>query len=455
MLPTAFIHSLNGVPGFDAEAFLAAHQQTQGITSIRFNPYKKQYLKEIPFATLLKAPIPWANDAWYLTNRPSFTLDPLLHAGAYYVQEASSMFIETILSQIIPKPTTETVLDISAAPGGKTTLLSGYFKHGIVVANEIIKSRAAILSENIVKWGADNIIVTNNEPRHFERLSQFFDVILLDAPCSGSGLFRKDKNAVEEWSVENVAACSIRQQKISKEIVGCLKPGGLFIYSTCSYSVEEDENITDYLCNEYGLESVRVQIQPEWGIVEVQSSLKSAWGYRFFPDKVKGEGFFVAAFKKPNTTDSVFQNLPEANIAIPSAKQTAPIEAMFQIPDTYQFFLQEDSFKIISKVYWLTLLRVSKHLYIKRAGISLGSLKGKDFIPSHELALSLLQLPSVNQIELNLNEALAYLRKQPIELNGKLGWNVVNYCGLRLGWVKVLPNRVNNYYPSEWRILKD
>lgn len=455
MLPTEFIHSLKGVPGFDAEAFIAAHQQSQGITSIRFNPYKKQYLKEIPFASLLKAPVPWANDAWYLTDRPSFTLDPLLHAGAYYVQEASSMFIETILKQVIPNPTTETVLDISAAPGGKTTLLSGYFKHGIVIANEIIKSRAAILSENIVKWGADNVIVTNNEPRHFERLSQFFDVILLDAPCSGSGLFRKDKQAIEEWSVENVAACSIRQKKISKEIVGCLKPGGLFIYSTCSYSVEEDEYITDYLCNEYGFESVRVQIQPEWGIVEVQSSLKTAWGYRFFPDKVNGEGFFVAAFKKPNTAESVFQNWPVATIVTPSAKQTDPIEAMFQIPDSYQFFLQEDSFKIISKAYWQTLLSVSKHLYIKRAGITLGSLKGKDFIPSHELALSLLQLSSVNQIKLNLNEALAYLRKQPCELNGRMGWNVVSYCGLRLGWVKVLPNRVNNYYPSEWRILKD
>jgi 16S rRNA C967 or C1407 C5-methylase (RsmB/RsmF family) len=233
VLPTAFIHSLKGIPGFDAEACMAAHQQKQGINSIRFNPFKKPYLKEIHFSSLLQAPVSWATDAWYLTERPSFTLDPLLHAGAYYVQETSSMFSEAILNQTIPNPTNEFVLDISAAPGGKTTLLSAYFKHGIVVANEIIKSRAAILSENVMKWGTDIIIVTNNEPRHSVKLSHFFDVILLNAPCSGSGLFRKDKNAVQEWSVENVAACSLRQQKIRKEIIGCLKPGGMFIYSTC------------------------------------------------------------------------------------------------------------------------------------------------------------------------------------------------------------------------------
>ncbi|WP_298392093.1 RNA methyltransferase [Hydrotalea sp.] len=454
MLPIAFIESLQGVKGFHRESFIAAHEQHVPVTSIRFNPFKIKLLQQIPFEEIRLEKIPWTVDGWYLKERPSFTFDPFLHGGAYYVQEASSMFIEQILQQTIPAPNQEMVLDISAAPGGKATLLSGYFKNGLVVANEVIKLRAAILTENVIKWGADNIVVTNNDPQHFQRLPHFFDVVLVDAPCSGSGLFRKDTDAIAEWSLVNVYTCSVKQQKIIRDTISVLKPGGLFIYSTCSYSMEEDEAIVDWMVNEYALEPVRIPLQPNWGIVEVQTLQHAAWGYRFFPDQVKGEGFFVAVFRKKQE-NLIPEFRQESSLTIANHKDAAMIAEWLQLPENYRIFLQENAFRAIQSTHWQPLQQLSKHLYIKKAGIALGNLKGKDFVPSHELALSLLPITAMNNVNVDLDTALQYLRKQLPNVPGTKGWNTISYCGLRLGWIKVLPNRINNYYPVEWRILKD
>ncbi|MBY0348633.1 MAG: RNA methyltransferase [Hydrotalea flava] len=454
MIPISFIESMQGVKGFQKEAFLAAHVHDIPVTSIRFNPFKKKLLKQLPLAHQLDEKVPWTSDAWYLKERPSFTFDPFLHGGAYYVQEASSMFIEQILQQAIPQPEQEIVLDISAAPGGKTTLLSGYFKNGLVVANEVIKSRAAILTENVIKWGADNIIVTNNDPVHFHRLPAFFDVVLLDAPCSGSGLFRKDAGAIAGWSLENVHTCSLRQQRIIRDTMSVLKHDGLFIYSTCSYSTAEDEAILDWMVQEYAFEPLRIQLQPNWGIVEVRTTQQEAWGYRFFPDQVKGEGFFVAAFRKKSAGIQPVFRL-ENNLTQPPGKELALLSEHIQLPENYRVFMQENEFRAIQNHYWQPLQQLAQQLYIKKAGIELGSLKGKDFVPSHELALSLLPLTQMNNVEVDLETALHYLRKQVPAIQGAKGWCTISYCGLRLGWIKVLPNRINNYYPAEWRILKD
>ena len=237
-LPVALLDSLKGVEGFDKDEFIAIHQSGNQVTSIRLNQFKqansleKYYSKEIP----------WCKNAFYLNERPSFTLDPVFHAGGYYVQEASSMFLWHILEQLIGNDTNgKKVLDLCAAPGGKSTLLASYFTDGLVVANEVIKSRSAILVENVIKWGLPNIIVTNNDPSHFNKLIGFFDVIVVDAPCSGSGLFRKDPSAIEEWSEDNVLHCSQRQERILADIIPSLKDNGILLYSTCSYSIDEDE----------------------------------------------------------------------------------------------------------------------------------------------------------------------------------------------------------------------
>ena len=244
MLPEKFIASLAGLPGFDETAFVKTHQVPADFTAVRLNQFKSFDLAAHPFMQAM-TPVDWCQQGFYLSGRPSFVLDPLWHAGAYYVQEASSMFLHTIIHQLADTEKYYKVLDLCAAPGGKTTLLANYFKNGLVVANETIKSRNAILEENCIRWGSDHVVVTQNDPSHFKALPNFFDFIIADAPCSGSGMFRKDPQAIKEWSEENVLHCSQRQSRIIEESIAALQEGGYYIYSTCSYSFEEDEKIMD------------------------------------------------------------------------------------------------------------------------------------------------------------------------------------------------------------------
>ena len=287
-LPKSLIESLQDVKGFNEESFMRIHASGEQVTAVRLNPQKKFDIQ----CSLLNVEnnVPWCPFGRYLTERPSFTLDPLSHAGAYYVQDASSMFLWHVLQQTIGENTSGLkVLDLCGAPGGKSTLLASYFKDGLIVANEVIKTRASILTENITKWGSTNVVVTNNDPRDFNTLEGFFDVIVVDAPCSGSGLFRKDTEAINEWSEENVLLCSQRQQRILADILPSLKKDGILVYSTCSYSVEEDEDILDWIMKEFTVDSLRLPVEENWNIVETVSA-KKAYGYRFYPDKIKGEG---------------------------------------------------------------------------------------------------------------------------------------------------------------------
>jgi 16S rRNA C967 or C1407 C5-methylase (RsmB/RsmF family)/NOL1/NOP2/fmu family ribosome biogenesis protein len=446
-LPIQLIQSLANVPGFEREAFEDVHASGQQVTSVRLNPLKS--VKDIKWST---ENVPWCPHGRYLSQRPSFTLDPLLHAGAYYVQEASSMFTWHALKETVPSATGKKVLDLCAAPGGKSTLLASYFTDGLVVANEVIKSRASVLVENTSKWGSDNVIVTNNDPSHFQSLPGYFDVMLIDAPCSGSGLFRKDPDAIDEWSIDNVQLCSQRQQRILADALVALKENGILIYSTCSYSVEEDEAIADWLIREMNMESRQLTIDDSWNIVETNSPEKQAFGYRFYPDRVKGEGFFIAVFQKK--TNSVETRLKEYSLSFPSKQALQQLHSFIPMPEIFTLFNQAESIRAIKKE-WLNSLQVlAKCLYIKKAGIEIGTIKGKDFIPAHELALSALS-QAFDSIPLTEEQALQYLRrKEWLPVEAPKGWNLVSYGGLPLGWVKVLPNRVNNYYPAGWRILK-
>lgn len=448
-LPQPLLQSLAGVPGFDREAFEAVHASGEQVTSIRLNPEKTTNHKP-----QTKDLVPWCPYGRYLFSRPSFTLDPIFHAGAYYVQEASSMFLWHALKEIAGTDTKKKVLDLCAAPGGKSTLLASYFTDGLVVANEVIKSRAAILVENMTKWGSDQVVVTNNDPFHFQSLPGFFDVMVIDAPCSGSGLFRKDPNAINEWSEDNVQLCSQRQQRILADVLPALNEEGILIYATCSYSPEEDEAIADWLLSDMDMESRQLAIDPLWGIVETLSPAKKAFGYRFYPHRLKGEGFFIAVFQKKATVD--FVRLKEQSLTTLSKQEWQLIHSFMPVPDNFALFKQGESVRAI-KQEWLNSLQVlAQSLYIKKAGIEIGTIKGKDVIPGHELALSSLVRGAFVSIELTEEQALQYLRRKEIIIaDAPKGWNLVSYGGLPLGWVKVLPNRINNYYPAEWRILKE
>lgn len=445
--PPNFLENLKHEPGFDDTLFIDAHKNEDAPTSIRLNPFKKAAIKT-------DGQVPWCPEGFYLDNRPSFTFDPLFHAGCYYVQEASSMFISHILKQIKPDEPVK-ILDLCAAPGGKSTLLNSAMQaDDLLVANEIIKTRVPILSDNLNRWGTANTIVTNNDPRDFTRLKGFFDIILVDAPCSGSGMFRKDPDAIDEWSEANVNMCHQRQERILADIYPCLKEGGYLIYSTCSYSHQENEDILDWLLSEFEMESLQIDINKDWGIVETQSPEKSAWGYRFYPGKVKGEGLFAACLQKTGIQDRMqgFKNKEQQKVPV---KEIDIIRTYIKEPEQFYYFKVNDEWQAIYRAHLESLNILQRNLYIKKSGVRVGKLAGKDLIPDHELALSIIiNKDDMPETELDREQAIQYLRRDNLILNTtQTGWSLMNYEGHPLGWAKLLPNRVNNYYPKELRIL--
>ncbi|WP_342646156.1 RNA methyltransferase [Mucilaginibacter sp. CSA2-8R] len=448
--PKGFIHSLQDVPGFDEQAFAAVHQNTITPTSVRINPHKQIQLANTQ-------PIPWCRDAVYLQSRPSFTFDPLFHAGAYYVQEASSMFIDHIMRTIYNADDSPfKVLDLCAAPGGKSTLISSAIsRDDLLVSNEIIKTRVPILTDNLNRWGNSNVIVTNNDPKSFARLKSFFDIIVVDAPCSGSGMFRKDPAAMEEWSEANVELCQQRQERILADVYPALTEDGYLIYSTCSYSYEEDEAVLDWLCTEFDFESIQIPLESSWNVVESRSAQHKAWGYRFYPDKVKGEGLFAACLRKKENTGELPSYRPK-NQSKPNYKEIDLLKPYINQPGEQYFFKLNDDWLAIGKPHRESLEILQQYLYLKKSGVRLGKLAGKELIPDHELALSLIiNKNAFIQTELTYDQAIAYLRKDNIEdldIQEK-GWSLMTYQGYALGWAKLLPNRINNYYPKEIRIL--
>jgi len=454
-LPSPLIQSLQPIKGFSVQAFEAVHQSGEQVVSIRLNP-QKQTQQPLSVSQYQLYKVPWSTNGCYLSERPSFTADPLFHAGAYYVQEASSMFLEEALKQTVDLSQPVRVLDLCAAPGGKSTLIQSVISNeSLLVSNEVTKTRVTVLLENITKWGAANVIVTNNDPKDFQRLENYFDVIVVDAPCSGSGLFRKDPDAIDEWSEQQVQLCSQRQQRILADIMPSLKQGGVLIYSTCSYSEAEDEAIADWLIEEFKVESVRFKVDEEWNIVETQSNSHKGYGYRFYPDKVKGEGFFIAAFKKAGGADNDWQlGRQKGRSGKLGDKEAAIVKPYLKTAADFFFIKQKEEVLAVPTKLEDDLTAIQNALYIKKAGVKLGTIIRNELIPDHELAVSKIINPLLIAIEIDQADALQYLRRQDISINTTLkGWALITHQQLPLGWAKILPNRINNYYPKAWRIL--
>ena len=456
-LPDSLMNSLADVKGFNKEAFQKVHESGEQVTSIRVNPFKSSNVRhEMTEETTFDVSrltshekVPWTEQGYYLASRPSFTFDPLFHAGCYYVQEASSMFLEQAVRQTVDLSQPLKVLDLCAAPGGKSThLLSLLSNESLLVSNEVIRSRANILNDNISKWGCSNVMVTNNDPRDFHRLENYLDVIVVDAPCSGSGLFRRDPGAIEEWSEQNVALCSQRQQRILADVLPALKNGGVLIYSTCSYSKQEDEQILDWLRSELIINNEQLIISPDWNIVP------SEGGYRFWPDKVKGEGFFIACFRKddrdndetylPKIKGETFSN-PEMEILSKNVNT-----------DGISFLRDREIVHAIPEKLLADINFLSSGLRVVNRGTKMGQIIKDKLIPDHSLALSNIISDKTPRLELDYGQAIQYLKKKELSLQtDNKGWNLVTYQGHPLGWINKLSNRINNYYPKELRILKD
>jgi 16S rRNA C967 or C1407 C5-methylase (RsmB/RsmF family)/NOL1/NOP2/fmu family ribosome biogenesis protein len=458
-LPVDFVKSLEKLHLFDSEKFIAVHDSDEQIVSVRFNSEKchltgAQWPKNItgpPFNLYEK--VPWASDAFYLSARPSFTLDPLFHAGTYYVQEASGMFLEQALKQTVDLSRDLNVLDLCAAPGGKSTLIQSFIsKDSMIVSNEVIKSRVSVLYQNMTKWGRYNGIITNNDPVHFKQLPGFFDVMLIDAPCSGSGLFRKDPQAAKHWSKDLVNLCCQRQRRILADSWRSLKENGILIYSTCSYSKEENEDMLDHICQSNQCISRRLTVQPEWNIVETTADQSGAFGYRFYPDKLKGEGLFLAVIQKKDSIEFQTELKPKR-----SAKKTDKFKdsqlSKWINPSSLAFAEVGDAVHAIPSS-WTNQFDILKNtLYLKKAGIRLGKKTENDWIPDHELALGTILSDEVRCLELSKEEVLHFLRAEPFQTgNSEKGWHLVKYFDHGIGWVKLLGNRLNNYYPKSWRI---
>lgn len=414
-------------------------------TSIRINKTKTN-------RTINAEPVPWCESGFYLNQRPHFTFDPLFHAGTYYVQEASSMFVEQVIKQHISQPVC--VLDLCAAPGGKSTHLRSLLPDDcLLVSNEVIRNRAHILAENLIKWGNPAIVVTQNQASDMGRLTHLFDVVLIDAPCSGEGMFRKDPASINEWSVENVIHCASRQQEIVDDIWNALKPGGLLIYSTCTYNLEENERNIRYIIDEYGAESLSIEVDAAWGI---ETSLEgNHLGYRFFPHRVKGEGFFIAALRKsPEESHRIIKPAKLKGKNEVQKINPAIKERLINHQD-YNFSLDQNSIIAYHKQFESQIQIIEQNCRIVHKGINLGELKGKDFVPHHNLAMTTaLDLQNFQVAEVDFDTAIAFLRTEALVLGDHLpkGFTLLAYQGHPLGWVKNLDRRANNLYPQEWRI---
>jgi len=400
--------------------------------SIRFNDkiLAKQQLEKVK----------WCDSGFYLNSRPAFTFDPLFHAGTYYVQEASSMFLAQVVKQFVK--TAVTALDLCAAPGGKSTHLSQILPSGsLLVSNEIIRSRAFVLSENIQKWGNANNVVCNNTPKDFSQFSGLFDFILIDAPCSGEGMFRKDIESINEWSQKNVEMCAERQRDIVRQTWNSLKENGILVYSTCTYNQEENEKNIAWITDNFDAEVLHLVVDESWGIIE------NDFGYHFFPHKTKGEGFFLSIIQKKEQTNS----LKIKNKQLKTAKIDLNI---LQESDMFNVIENDQIYYAVPKLHTELILFLQKHLNILHTGIPLYEQKGNNFIPQTGLALSkFFNKKNAITYEINYEQAIRFLQKETFSTNNLAkGYIAVCHKNTPLGWIKNLGNRHNNLYPTEWRI---
>ncbi len=416
-------------------------------TSIRIHPNKlKSYSAE---------KIPWSEFGFYLKERPLFTIDPLLHAGCYYVQEASSMFMEQVFTQLFSENEKIIVLDLCAAPGGKSTHIASLLNSkSVLVSNEIIQSRIPVLKENIIKQGTGNIMITNSDAKNFGALNEVFDCIVLDAPCSGEGLFRKDKRAISEWSEENAHHCSIRQKRILDDVLPCLRQNGLLIYSTCTFNPEENEMQLKWLKESFGFTGVRLKIDRDWNIDEWNED--DLYAYRFLPNKLKGEGFFLSVMRKTesnNFSETVYDSKTDyANL--PKKYSQAFFQNAVLINENENIYEWKKKIFLLNTAQIELLKIIGSDIKIIYAGIELGEIKQNQEIPSEALALfDRVNISNFNTVSLTTEQALSFLRKDAFNISRiEKGWLLAQYENHPLGWLKSLGNRMNNYFPTEWRI---
>lgn len=425
-------------------------------TSIRLNPFKAAS-REVN-GQLMESVVPWCPATGrYLNERPNFTFDPLFHAGAYYVQEAGSMLVDLAVRHLIKQPVR--MLDLCAAPGGKSTALRAALPEGsLLFTNEPMRTRVQILSENIQKFGHEDVVVTNNYPRDYRKARIMFDAILADVPCSGEGMFRKDEGAIAEWSRQNVDNCWRLQREIVSDIWSCLRPGGLLIYSTCTFNAHEDEENVECIASELGADIISLPVEAEWGITP--AVVGDIPAYRFLPGVSRSEGLFLAVLRKHGDADEA--PVKEDNRKAPRRGRGEKAAAMktpdVQLVSSSDYAVRQGASDTLLAVptRWADVYdKAAASLKVMHAGVQLGTVKGKDVVPSQSLALSRqLDRSAFPTVDLAYADAVAYLRKEAVALpdGTPRGYVLLTYDGMPIGFEKNIGNRANNLYPQEWRI---
>lgn len=365
------------------------------------------------------------------------------------------MFLSHLFQELVDIEKDLRVLDLSAAPGGKATLLQSLLSpESLLVANEVISNRNKVLHQNLIRWGGDNHIISQSDPKAFQRLPGFFDVILVDAPCSGEGLMRKEPSAINEWSLQNVQLCASRQRRILGDIEPALAPGGLLIYSTCTFSETENEQNVRWLQDETDLEAVTIDIPAEWGIQVLDRNLP---GYRFYPHQLRGEGFFIAAFRKAAGIQHNRQGKPANALKYRTDRVTSEDKFWLANPDRYLFLTREQHRIAFPKSIYSDYLELSKAIRITHSGLNMGKVYHGKLKPSPELALSQSIGSDIPAVELDSEAALNFLAHSrlslPVDLNH--GRYLITHKSYGLGWVNLLKTgQIRNNYPTAWRILK-
>lgn len=445
-LSADFIAQMRAILPDEADALLAAITSTEPSVAIRVNPLKAH----ADAAPALRR-VPWCDAGRYLAEREPFTFDVDFQSGRYYVQDASSMFIHHVLRHLVKEPVR--YLDLCAAPGGKTTTAISALPQGsMVVANEIVNARARVLCENLQKWGAPRCVVTCNAPHHFGRLSHFFDVVAADVPCSGEGMMRKDEQARRQWSPALVKQCADLQRSIIADVWDALRPGGLLIYSTCTYNTLENEQMLAWMVHEYGAEPVAVPVPEQWHIhPAIEGNLPC---YRFMPHRTEGEGLFMAVLRKPEA--------PRKEVRLKKAKATkakplpVPKDVRFRLKDADHFDFSVVNDEVVAvPADMAPIMPAFADLNVMHMGVNVGAIKGKNCVPSHALALSSALNPAAfPTCEVDYLAAMAFLRGEALSLpQAPRGYVLLTYHSQPIGFVNNLGNRANNLYPKAWRVL--
>lgn len=450
MLPESFTRRVMAELGPEEGRALCEALEGPAPTSVRLHPQR-------PCRWSGAEAVPWSPAGRYLTERPSFTLDPAFHAGAYYVQEASSQFLAHVLAG--EEVAGKRILDLCAAPGGKTTLYASLAgSDGLVVANEVNRQRAAVLADNVRKWGLGNVAVTVNEPAQIAVLEGWFDIVAVDAPCSGEGMFRKIPEARDEWSENNVKICAVRQAEILREAWKTLRPGGLLIYSTCTFNRLENEGSLEGLLAEAGeeiVESTAFDCPPAWGVV--CGRVGPFRTFRFYPHRTRGEGFFAAVARKVSDGGSRVR-VPKSRRTIfapAGRRECAELSRWVAEPERMRFAAVADVYYAYYESQYEAVKMLAESLRVIASGVAMGQIFKERLKPDHALAMFCgLDRGAVPVAELSEEEALRFLRKQEAEAAAFAeGMNLVTHGGAALGFAKRIQNRVNNMYPNSLRIF--